>query len=102
MDLLEKLNIQPSMSKKVSPWENPHQESFYSEFKLELGHLECYPTIGELIEAIAQQIHYYNYQRIHTALKCPPAVFAEKYKLQKARSLVNKLTFQEIAKVQSV
>lgn len=72
--------IKPSMSEKASPWQNGYQESFYSEFKLELGHPECYPTLGELIEAIAQQIHYYNNERIHTALKCPPAVFAEKYK----------------------
>jgi len=103
MDLLEKLNIQPSMSKKASPWENPHQESFYSEFKLELGHPECYPTIGELIEAIAQQIHYYNYQRIHTALKCPPAVFAQRIISSKSIFIFNKPSiYQEIAEVQVV
>jgi len=102
LDLLESFNIKPSMSEKASPWQNGHQESFYSEFKLELGHPECCPSLGELIEAVARQIYYYNNERAHTALKCPPAVFAEKYKLQKARSLVNKLTFQEIAKVQSV
>ena len=28
------------------------------------------------IEAIHQHIHYYNHQRIHTALKMPPAVYA--------------------------
>ena len=89
---------QISMSKKASPWQNGYKESFYSEFKLELGHPECYPTLGELIEAIAKQIHYYNNERIHTALKCPPAVFAQKCALQK----INKLTFQRITKVQSV
>lgn len=78
LDILENFSIQPSMSQKASPWQNGHKESFYSGFKLELGHPECYPTLGELIEAVAQQIHYYNNQRIHTALKCPPAVFAQR------------------------
>ena len=81
LNLLESSAIKPSMSQKASPWQNGHQESFYSEFKLELGHPECYPTIGELIEAIARQIHYYNNERIHTALKCPPAIFAERYRM---------------------
>lgn len=80
--LLSSLSIQPSMSEKASPWQNGHKESFYSGFKLELGHPESYPTLGELTEAIAQQIYYYNHERIHTALKCPPAVFAEKLKNQ--------------------
>ena len=78
LNLLKSFNIPPSMSEKASPWQNGYKESFYSGFKLELGHPECYPTLGELIEAIAQQIHYYNNQRIHTALKCPPAVFVQR------------------------
>lgn len=83
-------DIKPSMSEKASPWQNGHQESFYSEFKLELGHPEAYPTFGELIEAISKQIYYYNNERIHTALKCPPAVFALKYQSQKLKSKVEK------------
>lgn len=78
LNLLKSLGFKPSMSEKASPWQNSYKESFYSGFKLELGHPECYGTMGELIEAIAQQIHYYNNQRIHTALKCPPAVFAQR------------------------
>ncbi len=89
--LLKRFNILPSMSQKASPWQNSKQESFYSGFKLELGHPEIYPTIGELIEAIAGQIHYYNYRRIHTALKCPPAVFAQRYVNQKQKVVVNQL-----------
>lgn len=102
-ELLQNVGIKQSMSKKASPWQNPHQESFYSEFKLELGHPECYPTFGELVEAIALQIHYYNNERIHTAFKCSPRVFAEKCKTQKiVQSFKNNLTFQEITDVQSV
>lgn len=98
--------IKPSMSEKASPWQNGHQEGFYSEFKLELGHPEAYPTLGELIEAIALQIHYYNHQRIHTALRCAPAVFAEKCKPQTALKITeiteNKLTFQNTSNQLSV
>ena len=92
------------MSHKASPWENGHQESFYSGFKLELGHPECYPTLGELIEAVARQIHYYNNLRIHTALKCPPAVFAQRCAWQKltTKNLNNQLIHREIAERQYV
>lgn len=84
-DLLTTHNIRLSMSAKGSPWENGMQESFYSQFKLELGHPEIFPTVGELIEGIASQIHYYGYQRIHTALKCPPAVFAKRYEMMESQ-----------------
>ena len=84
------------MSQKANPWQNGYKEAFYSEFKLELGHPECHPTLGELIEAVAQQINYYNHNRIHTALKCPPAVFAKRLNCQ------NNLNFQAVAKGQSV
>jgi len=95
--LLKYFGIKPSMSQKASPWQNGKQESFYSEFKLELGHPEAYPTLGELVEAIAKQIHYYNHERIHTALRCPPAVFAAKFiKIQK------NLIFPETSNIQSV
>lgn len=92
------------MSQKASPWQNSHQESFYSGFKLELGHPECYPTVGELIEAVAGQIHYYNHQRIHTALKCPPAIFAQRLAFQNltALSFNKQLIHQEVAETQCV
>lgn len=103
LNLLKSSDIQPSMSEKASPWQNGHKESFYSGFKLELGNPECYPGLGELIEAIAQQIHYYNNQRIHTALKCPPAVFAQRFNFQRSLSLnLNPFLQQEIAERQSV
>lgn len=88
LNLLTSLNIQPSMSQKSSPWQNGYQESFYSEFKLELGHPECYPTVGELIEAINRQINYYNHERIHTALKCSPTVFAQRAGYQQFKAVM--------------
>ena len=97
LNLLKSFNIQPSMSEKASPWQNGHKESFYSGFKLELGHPECYLTLGELIEAIARQIYYYNNQRIHTALKCPPAVFAQRIQQQKQLKVeINQLLIPQV------
>lgn len=114
LNLLKSFDILPSMSKKASPWQNGYQESFYSEFKLELGHPECYPTMGELIEAISRQINYYNNERIHTTLKCPPAVFSQRIVLQQElskqkskvdninNSINNPLIYQKIIERQCV
>jgi len=74
------LGITISMSKKASPWENGYQESFYSNFKLDLGlEFDRFNSIGELVEGIYQQINYHNTKRIHTTLKMPPAIFKQKY-----------------------
>ena len=83
LDLLKAAGIKPSMSDKASPWQNGYQESFYSEFKLELGDPNACESLGQLAEAIAQQIFYYNNKRIHSALKCAPAVFAKRCELTK-------------------
>ena len=85
--ILKSNKIKQSMSNKSSPWQNGAQESFYGKFKLELGHPKCYETIGELIEAIAGQIYYYNNKRIHTAIKCPPAVFYQRCQAVNAREV---------------
>lgn len=77
---LEYLGITVSMSKKASPWENGYQESFYSNFKTDLGlEFDRFETIGEIVEAIHLQINYHNKERIHTTLKMSPVQFKEKY-----------------------
>ena len=76
-DYLEGLETKISVSDKASPWQNGYQESFFGKFKDEIGDLNRFETVGELIEAVYQQIHYYNYDRLHTKLKMPPAVYAE-------------------------
>lgn len=73
---VENLGISISMSHKASPWENGYQESFYSQFKIDLGDPNRFKTLGELAVAVYQQIYYYNHLRIHTELKMPPATFA--------------------------
>lgn len=68
-----------SMSHKSSPWENAFQESFYGKFKVDLGHVQRFETMEELIEEIYQTIYYYNNGRIHTSLKMAPVLFKNKY-----------------------
>lgn len=76
--LLQSYGVQISHSRKSSPWQNGYQESFYNNFKLELGSLKRFNHVGELIEAVHQQIAYYNNRRIHTALRMPPTIFRQK------------------------
>lgn len=79
-----------SMSHKNSPWENAFQESFYSQFKVDLGYVGRFATVEELIEEIYQTIYYYNNKRIHTSLKMAPVMFKQKYenRLQEVRIVV--------------
>lgn len=78
---LNYLGIRISMSKKSSPWENGYQESFYSNFKTDLGlEFDRFNSIGEFIEGIHQAINYYNKTRIHTSLKMSPSTFAKLHK----------------------
>lgn len=80
-DLLKLHKIQASFSSKASPWQNGYQESFYSEFKKDLGDTSRFETIAEFMEGLYLQIYYYNNKRIHTALKVPPALFRQQIPL---------------------
>lgn len=77
------LGIKISMSTKASPWENAYQESFYDNFKTDLGlEFERFATVGEFVEAIHKTIRYYNQHRIHTKLKMSPQNVAGKIQAQ--------------------
>jgi len=82
MVMLNYYDVQPSHSKKSSPWQNGYQESLYSNFKLEVE-ADQHPDQGQLIAAIHQQVHYYNTQRIHTSLEMAPQQFFQHYVLNK-------------------
>lgn len=69
----------PSHSRKSSPWQNGFQESFYNNFKLELGDIRRFNHAGELVEGVARQIAYYNCRRIHSALRMTPAQYHQLY-----------------------
>lgn len=76
-------NVIISMSEKGHPWENGYQESFFSQFKLDLGWTNQFETLPELIEAIHLQIYYYNTKRIHTKLKTNPQSFRVEYYIKR-------------------
>ena len=77
---MEGLGVRVSMSAKASPWENSYQESFYDNFKTDLGlEFERFETIGEFVEAIHGTINYYNRERIHTKLRMSPVKFKLKF-----------------------
>jgi transposase InsO family protein len=85
---LESNGVKISMSQKSSPWQNGYQESFYSGFKLDLGDPGRFETTGELIEAIIQNLNYYNQERIHTSLKTSPSKYFKQFE-------INKITLQK-------
>lgn len=79
-----------SFADKGSPWQNGFQESYYQGFKRNLGDVNRFEALGELIEAIYQTIYYYNNERIHTALKTNPVAFKTVF-LKSRDKLSNKL-----------
>lgn len=90
-NLLHLLNITISMSTKAAPWENGYQESFFNNFKTDLGlEFDRFAGIGELIEAIHQTINYYNKKHIHTTLRMPPEKFHQLYNLNHLEGLSTK------------
>lgn len=80
--ILKDFKIIQSMSKKGSPWQNGYQESFYGNFKVDIGDINRFNTLGELTAEIYKSIYYYNNERIHTSLKMPPAKFAQQFAQQ--------------------
>ena len=90
-NLIEMLGIQISMSRKSSPWENAYQESFYNNFKTDLGlEFDRFTDTGHLVEEIHHTICYYNHERIHTSLKMPPSQFRLLYKVSQLKKSVQK------------
>ena len=73
------LGIKQSMSQPGCPWENGYQESFYSQFKIDLGDPDRFNTLGELVYNIHRTIYSYNHTRIHTKLKMPPVLYSRQY-----------------------
>ena len=76
IEALETVGVAISRSAPGCPWENGYQESFYSQFKVDLGDPSRFKTVGELVFAVYQQIWQYNNTRIHSVLKMSPVEFA--------------------------
>ena len=77
--ILKDYKILHSMSKKGSPWQNGYQESFFGNWKVDIGDVNRFKTLGELTAELYRSIYYYNNQRIHTSLGMAPKEFARQY-----------------------
>lgn len=87
-ELLMTLGIAISRSKKGCPWENGYQESFYNQFKIDLGDPNRFKTLGELTAAIYETLYRYNTERIHSALRMSPNQFARLHQHATMKSFV--------------
>lgn len=79
--VLSDYKILQSMSEKGSPWQNGYQESFFGNWKVDIGDVNRFETLGELIAELYRSIYYYNNERIHTSLKMAPKKFAREYEI---------------------
>lgn len=92
--------VLPSHSKKSSPWENGHQESFFSRFKEEFGSVYRFGSLDELLEAIYRYLHYYNTRRMHRAIKMTPvAKYEEALKQNLLVAIQRKIPEKELSNV---
>ena len=80
--VLKDFKITQSMSKKASPWQNGYQESFYGNWKVDIGDVNRWKTLGELTAEIYRSIYYYNNLRIHTSLGMAPREFARQREIK--------------------
>lgn len=74
---LTDVGIRISRIAPASPWENALQESFFSQFKIDLGDPQRFTSLGELVYTIYWTIWEHNHTRIHLALRMPPKRYAE-------------------------
>lgn len=66
--LLSKNNIIQSMSRKATPYDNAHMESFFKTLKSELIEMRWFNGKAEAVALIMDYISYYNHERRHSSL----------------------------------
>ena len=62
--------MQQSMSRVGRCIDNGPMEGFWGILKCEMYYLNHFETYEELVDAVGQFIHYYNYQRRQHRLNC--------------------------------
>jgi len=70
--LSREYKFRPSMSKPGTPLDNAPAESFFSTLKAECIYRHTIGTRKQAEELVKRYIYFYNYERIHSALGCPP------------------------------
>lgn len=91
-ETLLEIGTRISRSYPGCPWENGYQESWYDKFKLDLGDPSRFISLGELVAEIYRTVWDYNNLRIHSALKMPPTIFAQKYNLDTMKMHINSVS----------
>lgn len=76
VEALTNVGIVLSRSAPGCPWENGYQESFYLQFKVDLGDPARFKSLAALVLGVYQTIYVYNHTRIHSAFKMSPVQFA--------------------------
>ena len=81
-NLLKKYNIKISMNGKGRSIDNIAVERFFRTLKYENIYITDYQSVQDLKLGVANYIHFYNYNRFHSALgyKKPMNVYLEKMK----------------------
>jgi len=77
VNLLEKLGIKISMSRKGNPYDNAHMESFMKTLKVEEVYIKEYETFEEAYNNVKHFIEIvYNKKRLHSSIGyLPPNEF---------------------------
>lgn len=75
LNRLNEMKLTPSMSRRGNCWDNACIESFFGKLKTEMYAFSTPRTKEQLIEAVHEYIHYYNYIRIQLKLKTSPVSY---------------------------
>lgn len=80
--LLNEFNVQRSLSRKGSPYDNAMAEATFKTIKMELVYQKRFDTLDDLKREIGAYIWWYNHQRLHSTLGyIPPVEYVEKVSL---------------------
>jgi putative transposase len=82
-------DIKLSYSRKSSPWQNGFQESYYNNFKLDLGNMNQFEVAEELVVGVSHTIFLYNTKRMHTTINTTPRQFYQNYQLNLLKTAVS-------------
>nr|TXF80792.1 IS3 family transposase [Alkalicoccus halolimnae] len=88
VNVLQEVKATISMSARGDPYDNACLESFFSGFKQEFLYLWDLPSKREARELIADYVHFYNEERLHSTLGYEtPAAFEREKKRQTLSSI---------------
>ena len=64
-DLMQEYHIQPSMSSPGCPYDNSAMENFFGTLKSECLYRTSFSNRSEVEQAVAEYVHFYNFERIN-------------------------------------